>query len=116
MRHWSLLLLVAGTEGKLPFYVAAAVFALAILPTTLLGPLDERLSPEGKEAKLRLLDVARAAPLPLAAVFAYAFVEGSVFSLIPLWGMRIGLAAGAAGALIGVLPRANARRSRSAIT
>ena len=54
-----LLLLVAGTEGRLPFYVAAAVFALAILPTTLLGPLDERLRPEGKEAKLRLVEVWR---------------------------------------------------------
>jgi MFS family permease len=104
-----LLLLVAGTQGAAPFLAAAALFAAALLPTLLLGPVEDRLRPPAGAAGPRyaLADIWRAAPLPMAAVLVYAFAEGAAFALMPVWALRIGLSEAAAAALVGVFLSGN---------
>lgn len=105
-----LLLLVAGTEGSAPFLAAAALFAAALAPTLLLGPAEDRLRPPpgaASRSRYALADIWRAAPLPMAAVFVYAFVEGAAFALMPVWALRIGLTEAAAAALVGVFLSGN---------
>lgn len=102
-----LLLALAGTEGWLPFALAGALLLGPLLLTIPLRAAEDRLRLEEGGRRHKLLDVWRAAPLAMAAIFVYAFVEGSAFALMPVWALDIGLSAGAAAAMLGVFLAGN---------
>ena len=103
-----LLLALAGTEGWLPFALAAALFAASGLLTIPLRAAEDRLrlSAEGRR-RYALTDIWRAAPLAMATVLVYAFIEGSAFALMPVWALASGFQASAAAALLGVFLSGN---------
>jgi MFS family permease len=97
-----LVLLAAGTEGPKPFLLATSLFLLALVPTVAMRRIEDRLRPQDDGDRLRLAAIARAAPLPLAAVLVYAFIEGAAFALMPVWALERGLTAEGAAALVGI--------------
>lgn len=82
-----LLLILTGTEGALPFWVAASIMLLAIPPLILSGG-----SPSGgmQVAGFGLLGFMRIAPTLCSAVLLYALLDACGFSLLPLFGLRHG--------------------------
>lgn len=95
-----LLLAVTGSEGMLPFVVAAAFLGLAALPLGLVGDLDARLGQGEDEPPMRLHQVARAVPLPFAGVLVYAVLETCMFALLPVYALAQGLPDTRAGVLL----------------
>lgn len=102
-----LLLALAGTEGWLPFALAAALFAASGLLTIQLRAVDDRLRLGEGHRRYGLAGVWRAAPLAMATVLAYAFIEGSAFALMPVWALAVGYPATAAAAMLGVFLAGN---------
>ena len=98
-----LVLLLAGTDGYRPFIVAALLFLLGIVPTFWLGQLEERLHPAPTSERGNLfLQAWRVAPLAMACVLAYAFLEGAHFALLPVWALSLGDSGSGAAGLVGI--------------
>ena len=97
-----LILALVGSEGRLPFVLAAGLFALGLVPTALLRPVAGRLLPEGEGTGHRLLDTWRVAPRAMAGVLAYALLETSTFALLPVFALNAGLGERAVAALLSV--------------
>ncbi|SME89702.1 Predicted arabinose efflux permease, MFS family [Tistlia consotensis] len=93
------LLTLVGTEGRLPFLVIGLATALAVLP---LLPVLHLAPPLPLRPGLRLSQVARRAPTMLLAGMAAGFAEFASFSLLPVFGVRNGLAEPAALLLLTV--------------
>ncbi len=103
-----LLLALAGTEGWLPFALAAAFLAASGLLTIPLRAAEDRLRLlGGGRRRYALADIWHAAPLAMATVLAYAFIEGSAFALMPVWALASGFQTSAAAALLGVFLAGN---------
>ena len=96
-----LVLALAGSEGWAPFLLGSAMFLLGLVPASLLGPVGDRLAPEGGGSH-RLLDTWRVAPLALAGVFVYALLEASQFALLPVYALDRGMGERVAAALLSV--------------
>ncbi|MFL5140967.1 MAG: MFS transporter [Microvirga sp.] len=96
-----LVLAVAGSEGWAPFLLGSALFLLGLIPASLLGPVGDRLAPEGGGSH-RLIDTWRMAPLALAGVFVYALLEASQFALLPVYALDRGMTEGMAAALLSI--------------
>lgn len=92
-----LLLSVTGTQGWTPFLAASAIAAVAMLPLLAVGDLSREL---GREGSGSILDILREAPFIAFAAGLYGFFESTVISLLPVWGVRIGLAGPAAAAML----------------
>jgi MFS family permease len=92
-----LLISVTGTEGFLPFLVAAGVMAAAGLPLL----WSRGLSPvfHGRAA-FGVLSFLLVAPTLAAAVFLSAFKEMSMGAILPVYGVRSGLTDSAAAAML----------------
>lgn len=95
-----LLLAVVGTDGVRPFLVGAGLLAMAAIPVLmarkLAPPMAEQASPAGVMAVLPV------APLAIGAALLAGFGEGTVFALIPVWGVGVGYDAEAAVLLMSV--------------
>ena len=92
-----LMISVTGTEGWLPFLVAAALIALAGLPLLWSSGLSPIFA---GAASFNVLSFFLVAPTLVAAVFLSAFKEMSMGSLLPVYGVRHGMSEGAAAAML----------------
>jgi MFS family permease len=77
------------------------MFLLGLIPASLLGPVGDRLAPEGGGSH-RLFDTWRMAPLALTGVFIYALLEASQFALLPLYALDRGMTERTAAALLSI--------------
>jgi MFS family permease len=77
-----------GTGGMLPFAVAAAI---TVLPVPLLVAAGRYLPGTGGESRGAILDFVRRAPVLLFAVGAFALFDQATLSLLPIYGLAIGM-------------------------
>lgn len=92
-----LLLAITGIHGWTPFVANAAITALATLPLLGIGDAARSLGRERAGSPLRMF--ARA-PGILAVVVAFGLYEAALMTLLPIWGVRGGLAAREAAATL----------------
>jgi MFS family permease len=96
----ALLYVLIGQSGDTGFYVASAIFLAGLVPIMLLtgpapvAPAREETSPKA------MIAAARTAPTAIAAGLAFGAIETLVFSLIAVYGERIGLDRASAGVLV----------------
>lgn len=97
-----LLLSLLGSEGWTPWIVGGVIYAIGALPILILrGPQIEPPSPD--EAGLKsLLSAARLAPLAILAGLVFGGLETNVFSLMPVYAERIGIAERGVGLLVAI--------------
>ncbi len=94
----------AGIEGWPPFLIGAGVILASIVPLLLAGdtaPAIERGSSFG------VLGFVKQAPTLAGAVMLFAFVIMTQFSLLPVYGVQLGMDDGAAARLLVVLTLGN---------
>jgi MFS family permease len=96
-----LVLALAGSEGWTPFVLGSGLFLLGLIPAAKLDPVERQLAPEGGGAH-RLADTWRVAPLAMAGVFAYALLEASYFSFLPVYALSLGMGERVAAGLLSV--------------
>lgn len=99
-----LLIALVGTEGVTPFLLAAAILLAALPPLRAARGADAAMAPP---TRLRLRAVWRQAPLPLAAILAFGFVETALFALFPVYRLAAGADATAASVELAVLLAGN---------
>jgi MFS family permease len=92
-----LLLWVTGTEGWAPFIANAVITAAAALP--LLG-VGNAAAGFGRERGASPLAMFLRAPFLVFTVAVFGLYETSLLTLLPIWGVREGLAAGAAASVV----------------
>ena len=97
-----LVLAVAGSEGIAPFVMGSGLFLLGLIPAAMLGPVAQRLAPEGDGGSHRLIDTWRVAPVALAGVFVYALLEASQFALLPVYALDQKMSESMAAALLSI--------------
>ena len=83
-----IMLAVIGTEGSSPFYFCALVLIGAMSPLLFIQRWFSRIPTHGK---VRLSGILLLAPTIFAAAFVAGALDTTVFSLLPVWGLRIGL-------------------------
>lgn len=93
-----MLLAVTGTDGYLPFFVAGGVIGIAFIPVLLARDAAPDLARRPPRGALRL--TARAAPVALVGAFLCGVSESSVFSLLSIYGLQVGLQESAALLLV----------------
>lgn len=86
-----------GTEGFAPYLAGAGLFFLGLLPLGLARNLSPAL---GHGAGGGLARYLRLAPVAALAAALYGAVEAGAFAILPLYGLRIGLDATSAAALV----------------
>ena len=84
----ALLVGLIGSDGTLPIFIGAAIYAGAALPLAFAyGP-----APAMQEAgKLYPRTLLLATPLLAAAVFAFGVIDSSALSLLPVFGLHLGM-------------------------
>jgi MFS family permease len=95
-----MLVALIGSEGSLPIFIGAAIFASAVLPLLFAygpAPAMEQLG------KLRPLIVMLALPLLVVAVFAFGVINSSALSLLPVFGLHLQMNEQIAAILLSVL-------------
>ncbi len=92
-----LLLVLTGIEGWTPYLAGAGVTALAALPLIGVGASARGL---GREKAAGLLAIFARAPFIVLTVAFYGCFESAALSLLPVWGVRIGLDRSAAAAIL----------------
>ncbi len=95
---------IAGTEGWVPFLIAAASIAGSALPLLLGLGLAPPLSAHRGGSFLRML---RLAPVAMAAALAGGLTDAGLFVLLPLYGLRIGFEEATAVLLLTVFTAGN---------
>ncbi len=84
----ALLVGLIGSEGKLPIFFGAAILASATLPLAFVhGPAPAM----EKTGKLQPRTLLLAMPLLVAAVFAFGVIDSSALSLLPVFGLHLGM-------------------------
>lgn len=83
-----LLLDYTGITGIAPFAVGAGALTLAGLPLIAVGRLAPPIVAEQRSG---VLSAARAVPVMAVGAFVAGFTEALIFSLLTLWGLKIGL-------------------------
>ncbi|KQT60059.1 hypothetical protein ASG52_18200 [Methylobacterium sp. Leaf456] len=86
-----------GTEGFAPYLAGAGLFFLGLLPLGLARNLSPALGHGEGGGLARYL---RLAPVAVLAAALYGAVEAGAFAILPLYGLRIGLDATSAAALV----------------
>lgn len=82
------LLAVVGTEGALPFYACALVLVAAMAPLLYIVTWFPKLTESGKS---KFSGIYLLAPTVFIAAFVAGALDTTVFSLMPVWGLRVGL-------------------------
>ncbi|MGE0213717.1 MAG: MFS transporter [Parvibaculaceae bacterium] len=77
-----------GIEGWLPFLIGAAVMAAAMLPLSL---VQDEHAPNAGAHRTSFFTFAPKAPVLLSAVAMFAIFDAATLSLLPVYGVRIGL-------------------------
>jgi len=85
-----ILINLLGTEGSLPFMVASAIVASAGIFFLYSGNLYPDLSGHSRFSVFTFFKIA---PLICAAALLVAFFDGSVLTLLPIYGLRNGMSA-----------------------
>jgi MFS family permease len=93
-----------GIEGWRPFLIGAAVLIAAMVPLSLVR--EDRREIHGSE-KQSLLRFAHKAPFLLLAVAVFAIFDAATLSLLPVYGIRIGLDIAVAASILTVLVAGN---------
>jgi len=88
---------LTGFTGMLPFAVVAAIVATAALPLLAMPKISSPTMPRGTKS---LADMARKAPVAMATGLVAGFCDIILFSLFPVYGVRIGLSVDATMALL----------------
>lgn len=83
-----LVLSLTGIAGWSPFIANAAITASAMLPLLGVGDVSRTF---GRERGVSPLTMFLRAPLILGAVALFAMYESTMMTLLPIWGVRIGL-------------------------
>lgn len=99
-----LLLALAGTTGWTPYLVAAALYLAALVPLALARRRLPALTSKPQQPVLRYL---LAAPLVTAAGFSFGAIETGAFALLPVQGLRLGLASDGAALLVSAMALGN---------
>ncbi len=96
----ALLVGLIGSDGTLPIFIGAAIYASAALPLAFAyGP-----APAMEEAgKLYPRTLLLATPLLAAAVFAFGVIDSSALSLLPVFGLHLGMTVQNSTVLVTVL-------------
>jgi MFS family permease len=92
-----LVLSITGISGWSPFIANAAITAVAMLP--LIGVSDASRA-LGRERGASPLTMFTRAPLILGTVAIFGLYEAALMTLLPIWGLRIGLNARTAAATL----------------
>lgn len=82
------ILAVVGSAGLLPFLIGSLLLAAGLVPLWFARNLAPRLSHAAE--RWGVLGVVRAAPLAIGAGILSGFGEAVFFSLVPLYGLRLG--------------------------
>lgn len=98
-----LIIALVGSEGMAPFLVGTVILAAGLGPTLAMPTIDVALGggPEAYAAR-RLVALWRTAPLILGTGAVVALVETTQFSLLPVWGLELGMGESAVALLLGV--------------
>ena len=99
-----LVLAVAGTTGALPFLLAGAGIIIAALPVLIGFKAAPKIE---NEATSKLYSFLWIAPAATMAGFTFGAVEQSAISLLPLFGLKIGLTPVAATLLVSAMAAGN---------
>ena len=84
----ALLVGLIGSDGTLPIFIGAAILASAALPLTFAhGPVPAM----EETGKLQPRTMLLAMPLLVAAVFAFGVIDSSALSLLPVFGLHLGM-------------------------
>ena len=83
-----LLLPTVGSDGYIPILVSAAILATASIPLLLVSGNIAINTPK-KPIKMR--PFLRTIPLLLIAVFAFGIIESSALTMVPIYGLHLGL-------------------------
>lgn len=95
-----MLLSVLGSQGWAPWIAGTLLFSLGTIPVIALrGPEIEPPSP-GEASALAMLKAAAIAPTAIGAGLLFGATETIFFSLMPVYGIRIGLAEAAIGIIM----------------
>jgi len=97
-----LLVRVMGVEGALPFFVSAGILALALLPIPIAAAGGSVPTFHHREA-IPLRDAARQAPIPMIASIIHGGTMVVNMTLLPVYGMRMGLSEAEAVSLVTAL-------------
>lgn len=81
------LLAIAGTEGATPFYMCALILAFAMSPLLYIQQWFPKIADGGKA---KLSGIFLLAPTIFGAAFVAGALDTTVFSLLPIWGLRMG--------------------------
>lgn len=100
-----LLFTLTGTQGLLPFVSGAALLLAAAIPV-LIARADEPPS-HGEGGSLPILAYLLGAPLGTLAGLVFGAVESGSLSLLPVFGVRIGLSASEAALLVSAVALGN---------
>jgi MFS family permease len=95
-----LLLSVTGFRGWTPFLVNAGITALAAIPVLVVGGSAFALEEEGAVSRRAIF---RHAPVVFLAVALFGLFEMALMTLLPVWGVRIGLDARHAAAMLSAI-------------
>ncbi len=98
-----LIIAYLGSDGIAPFLVGTAILTAGLGPTLAMPSIDVALGggPDAYAAR-RLVTLWRTAPLILGTGAVVALVETTQFSLLPVWGLALGMAETAVALLLGV--------------
>lgn len=99
-----ILINIIGTEGSFPFVVSSMIVAMAGIIFLLAGNNYPLFTGESSFSVLRFI---RLAPLICSAVLLVAFFDGTVLTLIPIYGVRHGMTEGTAVIMTTVLLAGN---------
>lgn len=95
---------VIGSEGFLPFALAATALALGILPLALARGVARAMAEPGDSS---LVLIWRRAPIVLGAILVFGFVETTCLALLPIYGLRHGYDEAGATLLLSALIAGN---------
>ncbi|MBK3401362.1 MFS transporter [Methylorubrum populi] len=98
------LLTLLGTEGLAPYLAGSALFFLGLTPLVVARNLSPAL---GHDEGGGIVTYLRLAPLAVLAAALYGAVEAGAFAILPLYGLRIGLDAQTAAALVSAVALGN---------